>query len=262
MIPLLSAAQPPKTSTSGTALFFVLGGLLLTAFPAGAAMATIAVAANFRDAAGEIGAAFQSSTGHTVRFSFGSTGQLFVQIAQGAPFDAFLAADSERAAKTIAEGLGVSGSRFTYARGRIALFSIDDQLVAGPETLEGRGFSKLAIAEPASAPYGAAAVQALQALELFAKLKDRIVRGLNVAQTYQFVHTGNADLGFVALSQIARHSDGSRWIVPKRLHEPIAQDAVLLKRGQSNEAAREFLDFLRGDQSDAVRQKYGYGGAD
>ena len=262
MIPFSRAAQPLKPSTSGTALFFVMGGLLLTVFPARAAVARIAVAANFRDAAGEIGAAFQSATGHTVRFSFGSTGQLFVQIAQGAPFDAFLAADSERAAKTIEEGLGVSGSRFTYALGRIALFSIDDRLVAGPETLERSGFSKLAIAEPASAPYGAAAVQALQSLDLYAKLENRIVRGLNVAQTYQFVYSGNADLGFVALSQIARHSDGSRWIVPHRLHDPIAQDAVLLKRGQSNVAAREFLEFLRGGRSDAVRHKYGYGGAD
>ena len=244
------------------ALLAILAIVQLTACPAIPAMARIAVAANFREAAREIGAAFAAATGHHVEFSFGSTGQLFVQIAQGAPFDAFLAADQDRAERAIEDGLGVRGSRFTYATGTIVLFSIDDKLVAGPETLHRGQFGKLAIADPASAPYGAAAIETLRALDSLNGLKSRIVWGLNIAQTYQFVHSGNAELGFVALAQIARHAHGSRWIVPQSLHGPIAQDAVLLRRGANNDAAKAFLAFLRGPEASKVRKKYGYVGGD
>ncbi len=157
-------------------------------------------------------------------------------------------------------GLGVEGSRFTYATGRIVLFSIDDKLVVGPETLHRGPFAKLAIAEPASAPYGAAAMETLRALNSLEGVKSRIVKGLNIAQTYQFVHSGNAELGFVALSQIVLHSDGSRWLVPQALHSPVAQDAVLLEAGANSCAARAFLAFLRGPKANAIREKYGYEG--
>ena len=228
-----------------------------SAAPAGSAR--IAVASNFRDAAVEIGAAFRDASGHDLAFSFGSTGQLFAQIAHGAPFDAFLAADRERAGRIVAQGLGVAGSSFTYAEGRIVLFSADDGLDVGPAALKDGAFERLAIAEPASAPYGKAALEVLRALHRFNALQARIVRGLNVAQAYQFVQTGNAELGFVALSQVIRHSAGSRWIVPDSLHSPIAQDAVLLERGANNEAARAFLAFLRGARAKAIVAEFGYG---
>ena len=227
------------------------------AAPAGSAR--IAVASNFRDAALEIGAAFRVASGHEVAFSFGSTGQLFAQIAHGAPFDALLAADRERAARIVGQGLGVAGSSFTYAEGRIVLFSADDGLDVGPEALKEGDFERLAIADPASAPYGKAAVQVLQALDRFEALQALIVRGLNVAQAYQFVQTGNAELGFVALSQVVGHSAGSRWIVPVSMHSPIAQDAVLLEQGATNEAAKAFLAFLRGARAKSIVAEFGYG---
>lgn len=156
------------------------------------------------------------------------------------------------------EGLAVKGSRFTYAIGRIVLYSIDRELVVGPETLHHRKFAKLAIAEPALAPYGAAAMQVLRALSRIDSVEHRIVKGLNISQTFQFIHSGNAELGFVALSQVALHARGSRWIVPRDLHAPIAQDAVLLRPGTGNDAAKAFLAFLRGADTDAIRRKYGY----
>ena len=232
---------------------------LLAAGPASAAEARVACAANFRYAAEEIGSAFGTATGHAVTFSFGSTGQLFAQIAFGAPFDAFLAADRARAAKAVDEGLAVAGSQFTYAFGRIALFSADTGLVRGPDVLTASRFSKLAVAEPSVAPYGQAAVETMRELGVLGLVSDRVVRGLNVAQTYQFVRSGNAELGFVAVSQIAYHAEGSRWIVPARLHRPIRQDAVLLVRGAGNDAAKAFLAFLAGGEVLEILAKYGYG---
>lgn len=221
--------------------------------------ARIAVATNFRAAATEIGKAFRTATPHVAVFSFGSTGQLYAQISQGAPFDVFLAADQARPARAVEEGFAVPASRFTYALGRIVLFSMDETLVTGEATLRSGKIARLAIAEPALAPYGAAAVEVLQALGVYDVLRDRIVRGINVAQAYQFVHTGNADAGFVALSQVSQHTGGSQWIVPGRLHTPIAQDAVVLRRGVGNPAALAFVKFLQGTEAGSVRQKYGYG---
>ena len=236
--------------------------LWVTAIAAGPALgadARIAAAANFRDAAIEIGRAFETATAHKAVFSFGATGQLYAQITQGAPFDVFLAADQKRAQMSVDEGFGVAGTRFTYAQGRIVLFSMDGNLVTGTQTLRNTDFAKLAIADPALAPYGAAAVETLRNLACYDQVKGRLVRGLNVAQAFQFVYTGNAELGFVALSHVAHLSHGSRWLVPDSLHSPIAQDAVLLQRGVSNPAASAFLAFLRGAAADAVRAKYGYG---
>lgn len=222
----------------------------------------VAVAANFTDAAREIGARFEAAAGHQVVFSFGATGQLYTQIVQGAPFEVFLAADQARPAKAVKKGIAVPGSRFTYATGSIVLFSKDRNFVAGADTLRSGKFTRIAIANPVTAPYGAAAVQAMRALGVYDALVSRIVQGNNIAQAYQFVETGNAELGFVALSQVVRHNEGSRWIVPADLHAPIAQDAVLLMRGVDRDAAQAFVAFLKGPQARAVKEKYGYGAGD
>lgn len=235
---------------------------LAFAAPAGAGEVTVAVAANFIAAARDIGAGFEAETGHRAVFSFGSTGQLYVQIAQGAPYEVFLAADRARPERAIEEGFAVAGSRFTYATGRIVLYSKDPTLVQGPETLSEAAFARIAIANPATAPYGAAAVETMTALGVYDALAARIVQGANIAQTYQFVETANAALGFVALSQIADHERGSRWLVPESFHAPIAQDAVLLKAGAGNDAARAFLAFLRSPAARAIKEKYGYGPGD
>lgn len=235
---------------------------LALAAPAGAGEVKVAVAANFIAAARDIGAAFEAETGHRTLFSYGSTGQIYVQISQGAPFEVFLAADRIRPEKAVAEGLAVPGSRFTYATGRIALYGADPDLVRGPGTLTESNFRKLAIANPETAPYGAAAVQAMAALGVYEGLKDRIVRGNNIAQTFQFVETGNAELGFVAVSQLVGREGGSRWLVPEALHAPIAQDAVLTVKGEGNPAAHAFLAFLRGPEAAAIKEKYGYGPGD
>lgn len=222
----------------------------------------VAVAANFTEAAKEIGALFEEASGHRAVFSFGSTGQLYTQIVQGAPFQVFLAADQERPRKAVDESFAVPGSLFTYATGRIVLFSTDRDLVTGAATLRHGGFAKLAIANPVTAPYGAAAVEAMRALGVYDSLAPKIVQGNNIAQAWQFVETGNAELGFVALAQVAGRDDGSRWVVPENLHAAIAQDAVLLKAGAGSAAAKAFVAFLAGPDARSVTEKYGYGTGD
>ena len=238
----------------------VLG--LLLAWTAPGALAAdevrVAVAANFASAAREIGELFAEATGHEALLSFGSSGQLYAQITQGAPFDVFLAADRSYPRRAVADGRAVADNLFTYATGRLVLFSADPGRVAGRASLEEGEFTRLAIANPELAPYGAAAVEVLTVLGLVDRLRPRLVRGNNVAQTYQFVVTGNAELGFVALAQVIAHGHGSRWIVPPELHSPIAQDAVLLQRGSDSEAAAAFLAFLRGPEAAPVLARYGY----
>ncbi|MCD7060553.1 molybdate ABC transporter substrate-binding protein [Pelagibacterium xiamenense] len=224
--------------------------------PAPAQNAQVAVAANFTAAAEDLAEAFAVETGLEIGLSFGATGQLYAQITQGAPFDAFLAADTERPGLLVEAGLAVGASRFTYAVGRLALFSADPALAAGPESLEG-DFERLAIAEPGAAPYGAAAVEVIAALGLTDALADRLVIGQNIAQAYQFVATSNAELGFVALSQIAAGEGGSHWVVPEEMHAPIAQDAVLLDA--RNEAASAFLGFLASARAREIIEAHGYG---
>jgi molybdate transport system substrate-binding protein len=219
----------------------------------------VAVAANFTKAAKEIARGFEASTGHRAVLSFGSTGQLYTQIAKGAPFDVFLAADQARPEKAADEGLAMRESRFTYATGRIVLYSRDAGLVKGEATLRQPSFTRLAIANPLTAPYGAAAVQAMETLGVYDALSDRLVEGNNIAQTYQFVQTGNAELGFVALSQVVEAEGGSRWEVPQVLYSPISQDAVLLERGAANPAAVAFMDYLRGPEAREVITRLGYG---
>lgn len=218
----------------------------------------IAVATNFAMAARDIGQAFEAATAHHPVFSFGSTGQLYAQISQAAPFDIFLAADQARAQLAIDRGFAVAESRFTYATGRIVLFSHLPGLVMSQQTLRTGSVDRIAVANPATAPYGAAAVQAMRALGVYALLETKIVQGANIAQTYQFVATGNADVGFVALSQVKHGAPGSQWVVPLNLHQPIAQDAVLLRNGAGNVAAHAFLSFLRGREADHIKEKYGY----
>ena len=235
--------------------------LLLAAAAPGALYGDVvraAVAANFATAAQEIGELFERATGHEVLLSFGSSGQLYAQITQGAPFDAFLAADRGYPRRAVRDGHALAASVFTYATGRLVLFSADPARVDGQASLAEGEFSRLAIANPQLAPYGAAAMEVLEARGVADRLRPRLVRGNNVAQTYQFVATGNAELGFVALAQVIGHQRGSRWLVPRDLHSPIAQDAVLLARASGSDAAAAFLAFLRGPAAAAVLERYGY----
>jgi molybdate transport system substrate-binding protein len=219
----------------------------------------VAVAANFTEAAKEIGTAFEKATGHKAVFSFGASGQFYTQITQGAPFEVFLSADKERPEKAVQEGYAVKGSLFTYATGRLVLFSKQKGLVTGEDTLKNGTFTKIAIANPATAPYGVAAVETMKKLGVHDELSGKIVQGNSISQAHQFVDTGAAELGFVALSQVIGKDEGSRWLVPESLHTVIAQDAVLLKTGETNEAAKGFLQFLKGPEAKAVKEKFGYG---
>jgi molybdate transport system substrate-binding protein len=227
--------------------------------PAAAAEINVAVAANFTEAAKEIVAAFERKSGNKVVLSFGSSGQFYTQITQDAPFQVFLSADQERPEKAVADGYAVAGSRFTYAVGKLVLWSRDANLVKGESTLTQGNFSKIAIANPTAAPYGAAAIETMKALNVYDRLQSKIVQGNNIAQTFQFIDTGNAELGFVALSQIIERNAGSRWVVSGNLYSPIKQDAVLLKKAANVDAAKAFLEFLKGPEAAAIEAKFGYG---
>jgi molybdate transport system substrate-binding protein len=227
-----------------------------------AAEVVVAVAANFTAPMQKIAAAFEKDTGHKALLSFGSSGKFYAQIENGAPFQMFLSADDEKPARLEQEGLAVPGSRFTYAVGTLVLWSARPGLVDNKGAVLRNGqFNKLAVANPKLAPYGAAAVETLSALGLKAALQPRFVEGENIAQTFQFVQTGNAELGFVALSQVmqdGRIASGSAWIVPDSLHSPIRQDAVLLSNGRGNAAATALATYLKGDKARAIMRAYGY----
>jgi len=224
-----------------------------------AAEFNVAVAANFTDPAKEIAQQFQTKTGHKAVLSFGATGQFYTQITQAAPFHVFFSADQSTPKKLVDDGLAVGDTLFTYAVGKIVLFSTNASLVTGEQTLRDGKFNKIAIANPTVAPYGEAAIETMKALRVYDALTSKIVQGSNIAQTFQFVETGNAELGFVALSQVITRKDGSRWLVPANLYTPIRQDAVLLKTGATNEAAKSFLTFMKGPEAAAVIEKFGYG---
>ena len=244
-----------------TVLAGLFGSLALAACSGSteAAETRVAVAANFAEPAREIAARFEATTGHKAVLSFGSSGQFFAQIANGAPFDVFLSADAERPIKAEADGLSVRGSRFTYATGRLVLWSRTPGLVDGGGAILARGgFDMLAIADPKTAPYGLAAVETLRKLGLSERLSPRLVTGTSITQAYQFTDTGAAELGFVALSQVVGHKRGSRWIVPATHHSPIDQQAVLLKRGADNAAAKAVMVFLKGPEARAIIRRYGY----
>lgn len=232
---------------------------LLAAPPALAGEVKVAVAANFTEPAREIAARFKARTGHDAVLAFGSSGQFYAQIANGAPFEVFLSADAERPQKAEAEGLAVAGSRFTFAVGRLVLFSKTPGLVDGRgAVLRSTRFQKLAVADPKTAPYGVAALETLKRLGLADALAPKLVQGASIAQAYQFVDTGAAELGFVALSQVIAVRGGSRWLVPAADHSPIEQQAVLLKAGEADPAARAFLAFLKGPEARAIIRRWGY----
>lgn len=223
----------------------------------------VAVAANFTAPIKEIAPLYEKATGDKLILSFGSTGAFFAQIKNGAPFEVLLAADDETPAKAVAQGLAVEGTSFTYAVGRLVMWSSDENFKAAPETLAGDAVKYVAIANPKVAPYGAAAYEALENLDLVDVVKPKVVQGDNIGKTYQFVKSGSAQAGFIALSQCWKNGEftsGSGWVVPQDLYSPIRQDAVLLKKGEGSEAARRFLDFLKNDEQAAkIREAYGYG---
>lgn len=239
------------------ALFALLGPAA-----AGAGQVQVAVAANFAAPMQSIAAAFERDTGHRAQLSFGATSKFYAQIKHGAPFEVLLAADAETPARLEAEGAAVASSRFTYAVGRLALWSarpnyVDDR----GQVLKRGGFAHLALANPKLAPYGAAATDALKALGLLDALRPKFVQAENIAQAYQFVATGNAELGFVALAQVVkdgRIAAGSAWIVPAELHPPIRQDAVLLEKGRGQAAAAALLRYLKSEPAQAAIRSFGY----
>jgi molybdate transport system substrate-binding protein len=243
---------------------FVIAGVNVTGVgvtPALADQVLVAVAANFVPPFREVAMEFEKSTGHNVRVVAGSSGAFFAQLKNGAPFDVFFSADVERPKLLEDEGLGVKGSRVTYAVGRLVLWSPDPLLVKGQDTLSSESFKHLAVANPKTAPYGVAAMQAMQKLGVWDGLQPRIVMGENLGQTMGFIESGNAELGFLALSQVLDPKlkvKGSRWNVPTDLHEPIRQDVVLLVKGKDNQAAKALMDFMRGPQANAIIERYGY----
>ncbi len=222
----------------------------------------VAVAANFTAPMQVIAAVFAKETGHKANLAFGATGKFYAQISNGAPFEVFLSADDETPARLEKEGLAVAGSRFTYAIGRLVLWSATPNYVdAKGAVLQQGNFQHLAIANPKTAPYGAAAMEALNKMGLASKLQSKIVQGENIAQTQQFISTGNAELGFVAYAQAFKDgklTSGSAWVVGKEWHSPIQQDAVLLNKGKSNPAAVALLTFLKGDKAKTVIKSFGY----
>lgn len=234
----------------------------LTVGSASADDVQVAVAANFTAPMQALAAGFEKDTGHKLVASYGATGQFYSQIKNGAPFQVFLAADDSTPAKLESEGETAAGSRFTYAIGSLVLWSakagyVDDK----GEVLKRNAFKHLAIANPKTAPYGLAATQVMEKMGLTDAVKPKLVEGQSITQALQFVSTGNAELGFVALSQVYKDgkvTSGSAWLVPAGLHEPIKQDAVILNKGKDSAAARALVDYLRGDKAAAVIKSYGY----
>jgi molybdate transport system substrate-binding protein len=222
----------------------------------------VAVAANFTAPMKLIAADFEKDTGHKAVLTFGATGKFYAQITNGAPFEVFLSADDETPARLEKEGAAVHGSRFTYATGKLVLWSAQPGVVdAAGEVLKKGDFKKIAIAAPKLAPYGAAAVETMNKLGLQAALEPKLVQGESIGQAFSFVSTGNAELGFIALSQVyegGKIKSGSAWIVPENLHSPIRQDAVLLAKAKDNKAAVQLMAFLKTGKARAVIRSFGY----
>jgi molybdate transport system substrate-binding protein len=238
----------------------LLSGLISS--PVFAGEVNAAVASNFSAPMKQIAALFQKESGDTVKLSFGSTGKFYAQIKGGAPFDVFVAADSATPQRLEEEGMTVNGSRFVYALGNLVLWSarpgyVDDK----GAVLRKGGYNKLAIADPKLAPYGMAAKETLEKLDLWDAVQSKLVMGENITQAYQFAATGNVELAFVALSQVMRDgkvSAGSWWIVPPQMYNPIRQSAVLLSGAKDTEAAQAFLAFLKSEKAATVIRSFGY----
>lgn len=242
-------------AAAALAALFALGS-------ASAAEVQVAVAANFTAPIQAIAKDFEQDTGHKLIAAYGATGQFYTQIKNGAPFEVFLSADDTTPAKLEKEGNSVPGSRFTYAIGTLVLWSAKDGYVdAKGDVLKSGPYKHLSIANPKTAPYGLAATQVLDKLGLTAQVKPKLVEGQNITQALQFVSSGNAELGFVALSQVYKDgkiTSGSAWVVPAEMHEPIKQDALILKKGEANPAAKALMDYLKGPKAAEVIKSYGY----
>ncbi|MDD5216119.1 MAG: molybdate ABC transporter substrate-binding protein [Methylococcales bacterium] len=241
----------------------VLLSLLFIAPLTHAATTLVAVASNFTKPMTEIAAEFEKATGHSAKLSFGSSGKFVSQIENGAPFEIFLSADDKKSVKLEQAGFAVPNSHFTYALGKLVLWSNTANYVdTQGEILSKGGFKHIALADPKLAPYGEAALEVLKNMKVLNNVQPLFVLGENISQTHQFVSTGNAELGFVALSQVIENekiATGSGWIVPQNLYAPIKQDAVLLTLGAENPAAKALLDYLKSAPALAIIQKYGYG---
>lgn len=223
---------------------------------------SVAVAANFTGPMQVIAVLFERDTGHKASLAFGATGKFYAQITNGAPFEVLLSADDETPARLVKEGHAVAGTPFTYAIGKLVLWSADPKLVdAKGEVLKKGGFKHLALANPKTAPYGAAGLQVMSKLGVAEAIKPLIVQGENISQTHQFISTGAAELGFVAYSQVIKNGaigSGSGWVVPGNLHDPIRQDAVILTKGKNKPAASALLNYLKGEKAQAVIKSFGY----
>ncbi len=256
----MQRASNPSLASVWRALVWVAASLL--AQPSGAGQVQVAVAANFTAPMKRIAEAFEKDTGHQAVLSYGATGKLYAQITNGAPFDVFLAADEATPARLGKEGVAVPGSRLTYATGRLVLWSANPALVDDKAAVLVRNnFKHLAIAAPKLAPYGAAALETLTQIGVLPALQPKLVIGESIGQTFSMVSTGNAELGFVAMSQVfedGKLKTGSAWVVPANLHGPLKQDAVLLARGKSNPAALQLMAFLKSAQARVIMNSFGY----
>jgi len=235
---------------------------LLLAFTAHAAEVKVAISANFVQPMKEIAAEFEKDTGHKLNLTQGASGKFYAQISNGAPFDVFLSADDETPSRLVKEGKAVAGTQFTYAIGRLALWSPDASLIdQGGDVLKTDKFKFIAIANAKVAPYGRAAVQTMQKLGVLTKIEPRVVQGESISQTFQFVTSGNAQLGFIALSQVWENSKlktGSAWVVPEAMHEQLKQDVVLLNAGKDSQAAAALIAYLKSDKARKFIERYGY----
>ena len=231
---------------------------IATAPPVQAGAVHAAVAANFTKVAEQLGADFKAKTGHDVVFSFGATGALYTQITQAAPFDVFFSADDRRTKTAIEEGFGVEGTDFTYAVGKVVLYSPTLDVTDGEAVLKANAFQHIAIADPKTAPYGAAGMAVLEALGLIDAVTPKVVTGENITQTLQFVDSASAELGFVALSQVVGKPATQIWLPPQESYPAIRQNAVLLKAGEANKAAVAFLEYVKSEPAIAVIKAAGY----
>jgi molybdate transport system substrate-binding protein len=248
--------------TRVTSLITVLISSMLLLVSVHATEVKVAVAGNFAQPMKDIAAEFEKDTGHKLSLTQGATGKFYAQITNGAPFEVFLSADDETPSKLVKEGKAISGTQFTYAVGRLVLWSPDEKLVdQGGAILKTDRFKFIAIANAKVAPYGRAAVQTMHKLGVLSAIEPRVVQGESISQTHQFVTTGNAQLGFVALSQVwenNRIKSGSGWIIPEEMHEQLRQDIVLLNSGKDSSAATALINYLKSDKAKKIIGRYGY----
>jgi len=240
---------------------FFWTSLIVLACPVQGDEISVAVASNFTGPMKRITAEFEKDTGHKVLASYGGTGKFYAQIKNGAPFEVLLSADDETPAKLVKENAAVAETQFTYAVGKLVLWSARPGLVdAAGDVLKTGRFEHLSVADAKLAPYGTAAMQTLKALGVYGVVQPKIVTAENISQAYQFISSGNAELGFIALSQVLKGGkiEGSSWLVPPNLYTPIRQDAVILNKGKGKPAAEALMKFLKTDKARAIIKSFGY----